>query len=95
MSSSRESWITSRTNMMVRLGRTRQRGIFQEWGPVATRTRPMPQISEDYRWEGRPTTIKTAYRTRRSQTQTRRRRIPQCGWLYRYQSKRLNRPRRT
>ena len=25
--------------MMVRLGRTRRRGIFQEWGPVVTRTR--------------------------------------------------------
>ena len=33
---------------------------FQEWGPVATGTRPMPQISEDYRWEELPTTMKTA-----------------------------------
>ena len=30
MSSWRGSWITSRTNVMVRLGRTRRRGIFQE-----------------------------------------------------------------
>ena len=65
MSSWRGSWITSRTNMMVRLGRTRGRGIFQEWGPVATRTRLMPQISEEYRWEELPTTMKTAYLTRR------------------------------
>ena len=32
MSLWRGSWITSRTNMMVRLGRTCRRGIFQEWG---------------------------------------------------------------
>ena len=50
---------------------------------------------EDYRWEARPTTMKTAYRTRRSRTRTKKRPIPQCGWLYRYQSKRLKRPRRT
>ena len=55
---------------------------FQEWGPVATSTRPMPQISEDYRWEARPATMKTAYRTRRSKTRTRKRPIPQCGRLY-------------
>ena len=46
----------------------RRRGIFQEWGPVVTRTRLMPQISEDYRSEARPTTMNTAYRTRRSRT---------------------------
>ena len=55
MSSWRRSWITSRTNTMVRLGRTRRRGIFQEWGPIATVTRPTPQISEEYRWEVHPT----------------------------------------
>ena len=95
MSSWRGSWITSRTNMMVRLGQTRQPGILQEWGPRATRTSPMPQIFEDYRWEARPTTMKTAYRTRRSRTQTPKRPIPQCSRLYRYRSKRLKRPRRT
>ena len=77
--------------MIVQLGRTRRRGIFQEWGPVATRTRPMPHIPEDYRWEELPTTMKTAYRTRRSRTQTRKRPIPQCGRLYGYRSKRLKR----
>ena len=46
MSSWRGSWITLRTNMMVRLGRTRRRGIFPLWGPVATSTRLMPQISK-------------------------------------------------
>ena len=50
MSSWRGSWITSRTNTMVRLGRTRRRGILQEWGPIATVTSPTPQIFEDYRW---------------------------------------------
>ena len=50
---------------------------------------------EDYRWEELPTTMKTAYRTRRSRTRTRKRPIPQCGRLYRYRSKRLKRPRRT
>ena len=34
MSSWRGSWTTSRTNTMVRLGRTHQRGVFQEWEPV-------------------------------------------------------------
>ena len=95
MSSWRGSWITSRTNMMVRLGRTRRHGIFQEWVPTTTKTRPTPQISEDYRWEELPTTMKTAYRTRRSQTWTQQRPIPQCGRLCRYRSKRLRRPRRT
>ena len=42
MSSRRGSWITSRTNTMVRLGRTHQRGVFQEWEPVATSTSPEP-----------------------------------------------------
>ena len=70
MSSWRGSWITSRTNMVVRLGRTRLHGFLQEWEPIATRTRPMLQISEDYWWEARPTTMKTAYRTRRSRTRT-------------------------
>ena len=46
-------------------------------------------------WEACPTTMNTAYRTRRSRTRTRKRPIPQCGWLYRYRSKRLKRPRRT
>ena len=69
-------------------------GIFQEWGPIATVTSPMPQISEDYRWEVHPTTMKTAYRTRRSRIRTRKRPIPQCGRLYRYRSKRLKRHRR-
>ena len=95
MSSWRGSWITSRTHMIVRLGRTRRRGISQEWGPIATRTRMVPQISEDYWWEARPTTMKTAYRTRRSRTRTLKRPISQCGGLYRYRSKRLKRPRRT
>ena len=54
MSSGRGSWITSRTDMMVRLGRTRRRGSFQEWKPIATTTRLLPQISEDYRWEVHP-----------------------------------------
>ena len=54
---------------MVRLGRTRQRGILQEWGPIATRTRPTPQISEVYRWEMHRTTMKTAYLTGRSRIQ--------------------------
>ena len=67
---------------------------FPRMGSVATRTRLMPQISEDYRWEACPTTMKTAYRTRRSRNRTRRRPIPQCGRLYRYRSKRLKRPRR-
>ena len=66
MSSWRGSWITSRTSMMVRLGRTRRHGIFQELVPRATRTSAMPQIFEDYRWEACPTTMKTAYRTRKS-----------------------------
>ena len=57
---------------------------FPRMGVKATRTTPMPQISEDYRWEPRPTTMKTAYRTRRSRTRTRKRPIPQCGRLYRY-----------
>ena len=39
--------------------------------------------------------MKTAYRTRRSRTQTRKRPVPQCGGLHRYRSKRLKRPRRT
>ena len=91
----KDEMITLRTNMMVRLARSRRRGIFQEWGPVATRTRPMPQVSEDYRWEVHPTTMKTAYRTRRSQTRTQKRPIPQCGRLYRYRSKRRKRPSRT
>ena len=42
----------------------------------------MPQISEDDRWEELPTTMKTAYRTRRSQTRTRKRPIPQCGFFF-------------
>ena len=62
---------------------------------MATVTSPMPQISEDYRWEELPTTMKTAYRTRRSRSQTQKRPIPQCGRLYLYQSKRLKRPMRT
>ena len=95
MSSWRGSWITSRTNLIVWLGRTRRRGIFQEWGPVATKIWPRAQISEDYRWEARPTMMKTAYRTRRSRTRTRKRPIPQCGRLYRYRSKRLKRHGRT
>ena len=37
MSSWRGSWITSWTNMTVRLGSTRRHGIFQEWGPVVKR----------------------------------------------------------
>ena len=95
MSSWRGSWITSRTNTMVRLGRTHQHGIFQEWVSIATFTSPRPQIFEDYRWEVHPTTMKTAYRTRRSRTRTQKRPIPQCGRLYRYRSKRLTKPRRT
>ena len=67
-----------------RLDRTHRHGIFQEWVPIATRTSPMPQISEDYRWEVHPTTMNTAYRTRRSRTRTRKRPIPQCGRLYLY-----------
>ena len=39
--------------------------------------------------------MKTAYRTSRSRTRTRKRAIPQCGRLYRYRSKRLKRPRKT
>ena len=90
------SWITSRTNTMVRLGRTHQHGIFQEWVPIATVTTSLrPQISEDYRWEELPTTMKTAYRTRRSRNRTQKGPIPQCGRLYLYRSKRLKRPRRT
>ena len=95
MSSWRGSWITSRTNTMVRLGRTHQHGTFQEWVPIATVTSPRPQISEDYRWEVHPTTMKTAYRTRKSRNRTQKRPIPQCGRLYLYRSKRLKRPRRT
>ena len=68
---------------------------FREWEPVATSTSARPQIFEDYRWEARPTTMKTAYRTNRSRTRTQKRPIPQCGRLYRYRSKRLKRPRRT
>ena len=79
---------------MVWLGRIRRPGILQEWGPVATRTRPMPQISQDYRWGARPTTMRTAYRTMRSRTRTQKRPIPQCGRLYRYRCKRLRRPRK-
>ena len=44
--------------------------------------------------EVHPTTMKTAYRTKRSRTRTRKRPIPQCGWLYRYGSKQLKGPRR-
>ena len=50
---------------------------FPRMGAGATRTRSMPQISEDYRWESQPTTMKTAYPMRRSQTRTRKRPIPQ------------------
>ena len=53
--------------------------FFQEWEPVATSTSPRPQIFEDYRWESRPTTMKTAYRTRRSRTRTQKKPIPRCG----------------
>ena len=67
---------------------------FPRMETVATGTRPMPQSSEDYRWEACPTTMNTAYRTRRSRTRTQKRPIPQCGRLYRYRSKRLKRPRR-
>ena len=70
-------------------------GIFQEWGPRATRTSPRPRIFEDYRWEVHPTTMKTAYPTRRSRIRNWKRLMPQCGRLYRYRSKRLKRPRRT
>ena len=77
------------------VGSDLRRGIFQEWGPVATRTRLIPRISKDYRWEARPTTMRMAYRTRRSRTRTRERPIPQCGPLYRYRFKRRKRPRRT
>ena len=94
-SSWRGSWITSRTNTQVRLGPTHQHGTFREWVPIATVTSPRPQISEDYRWEELPATMKTGYRTRRSQNRTQRRPIPQCGRLYLYRSKRLKRPRRT
>ena len=94
-SSWRGSWITSQTNTMVRLGRTHQHGIFREWVPIATVTSPSPQISEDYRWEELPTTMKTAYGTRRSRNRTQKRPIPQCGRLCLYRSKRLKRPRRT
>ena len=80
---------------MVRLGRTHQHGIVQEWVPIATVTSPRLQISEDYQWEELPTTMKTAYRTRRSENRTQKRPLPQCGRLYLCRSKRLKRPRRT
>ena len=54
MSSWRGSWITSRTNIMVRLGWTRRRGIFQEWGPVVTRTQLMPQVPKVIRGKRAP-----------------------------------------
>ena len=68
---------------------------FPRMGADSDKNQADAQISEDYWWEARPTTMKTAYRTTRSRTWTRNRPIPQCGRLYRYRSKRLKRPRRT
>ena len=84
MSLGRGLWITWRTNTMVPCGRTGQHGDFRDWEPIWTKTCPRPQISEDYRWEVHPMTMKTAYRPRRSRIQTRRRPTPLCGRLYRY-----------